>query len=219
MLAPAGHDELLHAIAETARETFAAGACSLALLEGDELVFHVAAGGGDVIGTRVAVGEGIAGWVVASGQPIVIDDVTSDERFAGGVAEQTGYVPRSIMAMPLETDRDTLGVIEILDPQIDDLGLLELFARQAALAIESETVFRDLGRALFTAAARATGRADLAAELEGLAGRSPRPTAEMAGLAADISELVRMGGEERATAVELLRGFLDYVRRREARMV
>jgi len=151
MLAPAGHDELLQAITATAREMFAAGACSLALLDEDagELVFDVASGGGEIVGTRIPVGHGIAGWVAASGQPIAVDDVREDPRFARSVAEDSGYMPRAIVAMPVETEHEVLGVIEILDPGPDmghELALLELFARQAALAITSQRVLAGLAQ-------------------------------------------------------------------------
>lgn len=148
-LAPAGHDELLQAIAAMAREMFAAGACSLARLDADagELVFDVAAGGGEILGKRIPVGHGIAGWVAASGQPIAVDDVREDPRFARSVAEDSGYMPRAIVAMPIETEHEVLGVIEILDPGPDmghEFALLELFARQAALAISSQRVLGGL---------------------------------------------------------------------------
>jgi GAF domain-containing protein len=217
MLAPAGHQELLASIADTARSMFSAGACSLALLDEEqtELTFHYSSGGGDVIGTRVAVGEGIAGWVVASGQSIVIDDVNADPRFARDVAEQTGYVPRSIMAMPLETQRDTLGVISVLDAKTarggEELELLGLFARQAALAIESHLVFADLARTLFAAAARASVKEDLASALQALAEDSPSASADLAELAAAVSRLSRAGAAERATGRDLVRVFSDYV--------
>jgi GAF domain-containing protein len=147
----AGHDDLLQAIAAMAREMFAAGACSLALLdaETDELVFDVAAGGGEIVGTRIAVGHGIAGWVAASGQPIAVDDVREDPRFARSVAEDSGYMPRAIVAMPIESEHEVLGVIEILDPGPDmghGFALLELFARQVALAISSQRVLAGLAR-------------------------------------------------------------------------
>lgn len=148
-LAPAGHDELLQAIAAMAREMFAAGACSLARLDADagELVFDVAAGGGEILGKRIPVGHGIAGWVAASGQPIAVDDVREDPRFARSVAEDSGYMPHAIVAMPIETEHEVLGVIEILDPGPDmghEFALLELFARQAALAISSQRVLAGL---------------------------------------------------------------------------
>jgi GAF domain len=47
--------------------------------------------------------------VLASGQPIELSDVTHDPQFARDVAERTGYVPRSILAMPVEGSQQTLG--------------------------------------------------------------------------------------------------------------
>ena len=104
---PAGSDELLRSLTETARQLFGAAACSLALLSEDEseLVYTVAAGQGadDVTGMRIPVSQGIAGWVVQSGQPIAVSDVASDPRFAKEQAEQTGYIPQAILAVPVET--------------------------------------------------------------------------------------------------------------------
>src|SRR5688572_19937598 len=118
-IAPAGHHELLRSITDAARGVLSAAACSLALLTEDEseLVFHVASGAGadEVIRLTVPVSRGIAGWVVTSGQPISIEDVATDTRFATDVADETGYRPTTILAMPLQTERQMLGVIEVLD--------------------------------------------------------------------------------------------------------
>ena len=65
---PAGTDELLRSLTETARRLFGAAACSLALLSEDdsELLYTIAAGEGaeDVTGMRIPSSQGIAGWVV-----------------------------------------------------------------------------------------------------------------------------------------------------------
>jgi GAF domain len=156
-LAPVGQPELLRSITAAARELFDAAACSLALLgpAQETLTFHVASGAGaqEVVGHRVPVDRGIAGWVVSSGQPVAVADVTRDPRFAADVARATGYVPRSVLAMPPQTERDMLGVIELLDQRDDapagrrDMELLGLFANQAAMAIEASRVFSSLGQA------------------------------------------------------------------------
>jgi GAF domain-containing protein len=223
-LTPAGHDELLRSITEAARRLFDAAACSLALLEENQetLVFHVASGAGeeDVIGLRVPINRGIAGWVVTSGQPIAINDVTKDPRFARDVAESTGYVPRSILAMPLETEREMLGVIEVLDrgpggvAGSNDMELLGLFARQAALAIENSRVFAGLGRALFTAAARGAEDGDLTKALEEYARTASSPDADLAQLAAYFNELSLRGPDERRAATALLGEFANYLKSR-----
>lgn len=61
--------------------------------------------------------------------------------FARDVAQATDYVPRSLMAAPLLHDERILGVIEVLDrsagrpTSLDDMGLLAMFAAQAAVAL------------------------------------------------------------------------------------
>src|SRR4051812_12529600 len=105
-LAPPGHAEALASSTELGRMVFHARACSLALVTEDAagLVFVAASGAGaaEIIGTRLDLGRGIAGWVAASGQPIEVADVTRDPHFARDVAEATGYVPRCILAAPVE---------------------------------------------------------------------------------------------------------------------
>lgn len=222
-LVPAGHLELLNSITEAAQRLFHAAACSLALLTDDqtELVFHVASGAGaeDVVGMRIPSSQGIAGWVVTSGQPIAIENVQSDARFRRDVAESTGYVPTSIFAMPLETERRMIGVISVLDREPGqegsrDMELLALFARQAALAIENSRVFTELGKALFQAVGRSADATEVTSALQNVADSTTGPSGELAELAAHFNELALAGSEERAGATKLVGHFLDYVRSR-----
>ena len=96
-----------------------------------------------LVGERIPEDTGVAGWVVSAGQPVVIEDVTQDPRFAGDVAATTGYVPKGLMAAPLIGDGAVLGVLSVLDrPKRAGFSLMEmdlfgLFANQAAIAIES----------------------------------------------------------------------------------
>jgi GAF domain-containing protein len=227
ILVPVGNEELLRSITEAARQLFDAAACSLALLNEneDELHFIMASGTGaeTVVGLRMPAGQGIAGWVLMSGQPMAIDDVQQDSRFASGVAERTGYVPTSLLAMPLETDRGAIGVIEVLDRHrngaagADDMAMLSVFARQAALAIESSRVFTDLGRALFEAAAAETEDGDLGAALRRYAESAPRPRADFAELAALFYELGLMGADERLLVTRVANDVVSYLRLHSAR--
>jgi GAF domain-containing protein len=223
-LVPPGHGELLESIAETARSLFGAEACSIALLEEDEegerLVFEVAVGRGaeTVLDLTIPASQGIAGFVVRSGQPLMIDDVSTDARFAGSFAGQTGYVPTAIAAVPLETDRGILGVLEVLDADPDSTGgtrgmeLLGHFAGLAALVIESARIFQDLGRVLFRAAAktRAAADADLGEVLEEVAVKARGDRRELADLASMFVELRRLGPDERRAARSLLSTLLSY---------
>ena len=227
-LAPAGHIELLRSITSTAKDLFQAAACSLALLTEDEreLVFHVASGEGreQVEGMRIPSSEGIAGWVVTSGQPMAIEDTETDSRFARRAAESTGYVPRSILAMPLETERRMIGVISVLDREghpsgsAKDMELLSGFADQAALAIENSTVFTDLGRVLFEAVARATSEDDVTQALTRVAEDSTRREGkQLAELAAHFNEIAHAGDVEQEAATRILREFATYLRARSRR--
>ena len=223
----AGADELLRSLTETARRLFGAAACSLALLTEDEseLVYTVAAGQGadDVTGMRIPASRGIAGWVVQSGQPIAISDVAADPRFSREQAEQTGYIPQAILAVPVETPAGLLGVISLLDrdprrPGAEqDMALLSLFADQAALALASVERFSLMGRVLLDALARAAASDDLAGALRQAADHLPAADADLAELAATFAVLARRGAAERRLALAVLRDIADYTERRPSR--
>lgn len=140
------HRRLLQSVVEVARAIFAAGASSIFLYDGKagDLVFEAISGAGEehLVGTRIPADQGVAGWVLNSGEPLVVNEVAANPIFARTVAESTGYVPESVMAAPLLDDGESIGVLEVLDGQADarrtlgDLDLLGLFANQAALALQ-----------------------------------------------------------------------------------
>ena len=225
---PAGADELLRSLTETARRLFGAAACSLALLSDDdsELIYTIAAGEGadDVTGMRIPASHGIAGWVVQSGQPIAVSDLAADSRFSPGLAEQTGYVPRAILAVPVETPQRMLGVISLLDRDArrpgaeQDMVLLSLFADQAALALASVEQFSRLGRELLAALASAAAGDDLVQALRQAADRQTAADPDLAELAAAFATLSRRGPAERRLALAVLREIGDYAERRPSRL-
>jgi GAF domain-containing protein len=141
-----GYRALLQSIVEVARAIFKAKASSIFLLDeaADELVFEAVAGEGSeaLIGKRFPSSTGIAGFVLVSRQPLVIDDVLTDPRFSREAAEATGFVPKGLMAVPLLYEERALGVLEVLDrPQgsrfsLAEMELLGLFANQAAIALD-----------------------------------------------------------------------------------
>ena len=138
------HRALLQSIVDVARAIFGAKASSIFLLDAatDELVFEAVSGEGDLIGMRIPSSTGIAGWVLVTGQPIVIDDLQQDPRFARQAAERTGYVPQGLMAVPLANGDTMLGVLQVLDRSKDrafslgEIDLLIMFANQAAIGLD-----------------------------------------------------------------------------------
>jgi GAF domain-containing protein len=174
------HRALLGSIVEVARAIFGARAASVLLLddETNELVFEAVVGEGEetLVGRRFPAGTGIAGWVLATRQPLVLADVTADPRFSAETAKSTGYVPKGIMAVPLLHGEDALGVLEVLDRpanarfRVEEVDLLGLFGIQAAAALAllrrarlAATVLENGGgdlRVLAQIASRVAGRGD-----------------------------------------------------------
>ena len=149
---------LLQTIVDATVALFEAEASSIALFERDpdRLEFRVAAGaqGAGAIGLSVPPSRGIVGFVFSTGQPLALSDVMSDPRFDRATAERTGYVPRSIAAVPLIDQDQAVGVLQVLDKKtsptfsLRDMELLAVFARQAAAALRAARVTRDTARAV-----------------------------------------------------------------------
>jgi GAF domain-containing protein len=136
---------LLQSIADVARAIFLSQAASIAVLDSGTRTFRFEAvageGAGRLLGTTFPFGQGIAGTVAQTGEPVIVDDLTNDPRFARRVAEGSGYVPKAMMVAPLLGEEDTLGVLSVLDrgrtgrTTLEELELLSAFAGQAALAV------------------------------------------------------------------------------------
>ncbi|HEU5421332.1 MAG TPA: GAF domain-containing protein [Streptosporangiaceae bacterium] len=139
------HQDLLASVVTVARALFGAAAASVFLLDEEpgELVFEAVSGAGEdqLVGQRFPASRGIAGWVLGAQEPLVVSDLADNPVFARDVAETTGYVPRSLMAAPLQRGGETIGVMEVLDPApstaspLDAADLLTMFAGQAAVAL------------------------------------------------------------------------------------
>ncbi|HEY0387857.1 MAG TPA: GAF domain-containing protein [Gaiellales bacterium] len=198
------HRALLTSVAETARAIFGAKAASIFLYdEGtDELVFEAVAGTGadTLIGRRFPSSSGIAGWVLVTRQPLVIEDVREDPRFAKDVAADTGYVPKGIMAVPLLHEDRSLGVLEVLDRPaqaaftLAEMDLLGLFASQAAIALDLTQATRRARSVLDGADPAMTAVARIAERLEAMDGDAGAARRLLESLA-DVLEGGGGGGE------------------------
>jgi diguanylate cyclase (GGDEF)-like protein len=112
---------------------------------GGDLVFVLVRSEVDrtLIGRRLKPGEGIAGWVAARGETLLLPDAASDARFSRRMDEATGFATRSILAVPLRTREHVIGVIEIVNALDEreftaaDVEILEAFADFAAVAIDN----------------------------------------------------------------------------------
>jgi PAS domain S-box-containing protein len=115
-------------------------AASIALtdMEKQELVFQVAAGSAaaKMTGLRLKLGQGIAGWVAQTGQPIIVPEAHGDPRFYAQVDQQTGFYTRAVLCAPIKFEGYTIGVVEGLNPAPGtfDRNTLPLLTGIASLA-------------------------------------------------------------------------------------
>jgi GAF domain-containing protein len=140
-IAPPAGESALRAFADAAVAVFRVTAISIALHERttDRLVFRAAAGpqGAGVIGLSIGAHDGIAGYVFSTGQALAVAEPEADPRFERSTAERTGYIPTSLLAVPLIDDAGIIGVMELLDRRDSapfDLADIELATRMAAAA-------------------------------------------------------------------------------------
>jgi hypothetical protein len=139
-----GH-ALVESFARTAAGVFEAAAASVALLDAatGELVYRAAwgAAGDEVVGIRLAPGTGLAGAVVKEGRGLAIPNCRADPRFARQIAEDTGYVPHTMLVVPLIRAGTSVGALSLLDRRDGgpygpaDLERAELFAELAVEAL------------------------------------------------------------------------------------
>jgi len=140
-------DQILELIIETATKMTNAKASSLLLVDPKtkRLYFKVATGDkkDDVKKFEVPLGQGIAGHVAVTGEPLLIPDVQKDPRWFKEISESIGFQTRSIVCVPMKIMDEIIGVVEIIDKtdgtpiRKADIKLLTVFAELAALAIGS----------------------------------------------------------------------------------
>jgi Nif-specific regulatory protein len=93
--------------------------------------------------------RGVAGWVLARGEPLLVADVSSDARFYAAVDEVTGRRTRDILSTPLRTRRAVIGVLQVVNRQdgsftTEDLEFLDALSGSVSIAIENATLFAEV---------------------------------------------------------------------------
>ena len=144
--------ELLTSVLELSTRVVDAESASLLLLDEktQELYFDVALGlGPEAAKVRLKLGQGIAGSVAKSRQPEIINAVRQDPRWSPAMDAQSGFVTRSILAVPMMIKGHLVGVLEAINKRGGDFSeadrlAFEAFASQAAVAIENARLFSSL---------------------------------------------------------------------------
>jgi signal transduction histidine kinase len=147
-------DRALDDTLELATAILNASASSFLLVdqEKQELVFAHTHGeaAGMLRGRRMALSEGIAGWVATNGKPVVVNDVHQDPRFCPRIDDGTGFKTQSAVCVPVQTRGKTIAVLEVLNKRsqasfdAEDMSLMITTASQAAIAIENNHLYQSL---------------------------------------------------------------------------
>ena len=153
-------DALLRDATRAVREQFRADGTAILLLDATrrELRFPVASQAASAARSvevltelRFPADQGIAGWVVAHGQAVAVDDVSKDPRHYPGVAKATGLTTKALLAAPLRSRSETIGVIEVVNTggghfDADDASFLEAVASDIGIAYEKADLYAQLHR-------------------------------------------------------------------------
>lgn len=139
--------ELLAGIASSAGRLCGAESACLLLLDGKSgsLFFEAAVGFGDSMLERqsVAIGEGIAGWAAQNNKSVMAGGAELSKRRLADAFLQSGFTAKSMIAVPMTVKERCIGVIEVFNRKDadrftgEDLEWLEIFANQAALAVQN----------------------------------------------------------------------------------
>jgi len=146
------HD-VLQVVLDRLKALTQAEALSLLLYDGerDELVFAATETLREdcLVGLRVPVGQGIAGWVARTGRSAVVNDVRNDARFYGEIDRASQFSTRNILAVPFRHEGRVVGVVEVVNRYEGggfteaDLATLEGVVADAAPRLDPRTLSTD----------------------------------------------------------------------------
>ncbi len=151
-------EPLLQNILQSAVDILICEAGSLLLVDEttEEMVFRVVVSpvAHNLVNTRMPPGAGVVGKSVTTRQPIIVNDVTRYPEWFSKTDQQTGFVTRALLVIPLQVKDRVIGVIEVINKRDgspfsqDDQDLLSAFAAQAAVAIENARLYTMTDQAL-----------------------------------------------------------------------
>lgn len=115
----------------------------------DELYFQAATNINTQLkrGLKVPLKDSIAGWVIQNQEPLNVDDPQSDSRHFDHIGEITNIEVRSLLAIPMFTQREIIGVLEVINKKDgkfteEDQEVLLALGGQASVAIENSRLFQ-----------------------------------------------------------------------------
>ena len=139
-------DPLLRSIMAKMEEFFGPDHWSLLLLDPDTSELYYALSALDdaafTADLRIKLGEGVAGYVAATGNALVVPDVSADPAWSRYAALNPELNLRSIACLPIRHGERTLGVLQINNSALDLMStsaaaFLRVVCDYAAIALEN----------------------------------------------------------------------------------
>ncbi|HWG18482.1 MAG TPA: sensor domain-containing diguanylate cyclase [Acidobacteriaceae bacterium] len=139
-------EEILLAIMEKMAQFFGPERWSMLMVDekAQQLYYAIAVGedAETLKGLRIPLGEGVAGWVASTGNPLVVPDVSLDEQWSAFSKAHPELNIQSIACVPVRSGDKTLGVIQLLNSKLDllseySISFLRLLCDYAAIAIQN----------------------------------------------------------------------------------
>lgn len=146
-------DDVLLRILESISDALRVETVSLGLIDKStqELVFRASTSQKDqsVVGLRLPLGQGVAGWVAKEGKGAIVPDTRADPRFYDGVDRQLGITTKAIACAPIRSLGEVIGILEALNPvdgtfDPDALLVLSGIGGLAGTAIRHAQLFESL---------------------------------------------------------------------------
>ena len=106
--------------------------------------------GKSIQASKLKPDEGLTGWVIRCGKPIIVEDVQKESRFSDRFDRETGFRTRSLICVPLTIREETIGAIQVINKKNggpftdEDLELLTALAQQIAVAIDNAKLYQRL---------------------------------------------------------------------------
>jgi len=156
------HQEVRRRAMEAATQLMKAEVGSLLLIDEEKshLYFEVALGDKEEAIKKITlnIGEGIAGWVAQTGEPLIVNAPDKDPRFLREVDEKTEFKTRNLICVPVKVKEITIGVLEAINKREgeafdeEDLALFSSLADQVAIALDNARLYQELEEMFFQTA-------------------------------------------------------------------
>lgn len=140
-------EDQLHSIVEAANKVIGVRDSSLIMCDERtrQLQFYIVTGekSQELKAMTLEPGEGIAGWVIEHGIPLVVPDVTADPRYSPRISRILDFETQSILCVPIRSRDKVIGSFEVVNRldgrpfDVSDLPLLNAFAALIGIVLDN----------------------------------------------------------------------------------